>query len=138
MAQMNLYRLSVLPNILKFTTLLFAIIILIITGSSIIQNAGLKIVRITATVNIIVNIIFTSILALELDDKITSKSSLVTWPLIELGSSITFTILYFIDIWLCVSGNNFINNSKMTWSDICIGKFCTIHNAFCYVCRDMV
>ncbi|CEF69031.1 Hypothetical protein SRAE_2000368300 [Strongyloides ratti] len=124
MTRINLYRLSVLPNILKVTTVIFAIIILIITGSAIIQNSGLKIVRITATANIVVNIILIAILALELDDKMIYKKKLITWPLIELCSSITFTILYFIDIWLCVSGSNFINNGKMTWSGIFVlGNF---------------
>uniref|UniRef100_A0A0N5BF96 MARVEL domain-containing protein n=1 Tax=Strongyloides papillosus TaxID=174720 RepID=A0A0N5BF96_STREA len=118
MARINLYRLSTLPNILKLTTIICAAVVLIITGSSIIQNLGLKVIRITATVNIIVNIILISTLALELDDKIVNKNSLVTWPLVELCFSITFTILYFIDIWLCVSGSNFINNGKMTWSGI--------------------
>uniref|UniRef100_A0A0N4ZLP0 MARVEL domain-containing protein n=1 Tax=Parastrongyloides trichosuri TaxID=131310 RepID=A0A0N4ZLP0_PARTI len=118
MARLNLYRLRTLPNIIKTTTTICSIIILIIIGSTLFTSTGGKVVQVTSTANIIVNVILISLLALELDDKIIPKSSLITWPLIEMAISITFTILYFISIWLCVSGSNFINKGKMTWAGI--------------------
>uniref|UniRef100_A0AC35UGQ0 MARVEL domain-containing protein n=1 Tax=Rhabditophanes sp. KR3021 TaxID=114890 RepID=A0AC35UGQ0_9BILA len=120
MARLNLYRITSLPNCLKISTLMVAVVILIVLNSSNLFPKGLQIVNITVITNIIVNILILLLLVTENEESLIPKRSNVTWPLIEMGFSALFGILYFIEIWLCMNANTnpFVGKGTSTWTGI--------------------
>ncbi|KAI3421018.1 hypothetical protein GPALN_014645 [Globodera pallida] len=105
--QFNPNRFTSFPELLKFTTLLTSVLVMLSLGSAAIQPPGTTFVWITAVLALIVDCLCILALGFELEGALFKPDSPLGWPLIECVFSSFFAINYFISIWLCVNSKVF-------------------------------
>nr|CAD2207886.1 unnamed protein product [Meloidogyne enterolobii] len=105
--QFNLDRFRVFPEVLKLSTLITTILIMLSLSGASNQPPGTAFIWISSVLAIIVDCLLIMTIGLELEKSLFSYQSLLNWPLVECIFSSLFAINFFISIWLCFNGKTF-------------------------------
>ncbi|KAL7079547.1 hypothetical protein ACQ4LE_001765 [Meloidogyne hapla] len=123
--QFNLDRFKTFPELLKLTTLITTILIMISLSAARSQPPGTSFIWISSLLAIIVDCLFILTIGLELEKSLFPYKSLLNWPLVECIFSSLFSINFFISIWLCFNSKSF-SDDKTPYSltaTFCLANF---------------
>ena len=121
----NVDRFRTFPELLKFTTLLTTIVLMLCLAAAHDQPAGTTFVWITTILAIVVDCICIMAIGLELEQTLFPNHSFLNWALVECIFSSLFSINFFISIWLCVNSKAF-SDSRTSFSlaaTFCLANF---------------
>ncbi|KAL3068503.1 hypothetical protein niasHT_030794 [Heterodera trifolii] len=115
--QFNVNRFKAFPELLKLTTLLTSVLVMLSLGSAVYEPPGTTFVWIIAVLALITDCLSVLALGFETESALFRPDSMIGWPLIECVFSSFFAINYFISIWLCINSKVFaMLDSSMPYS----------------------
>ncbi|KAF7637947.1 MARVEL domain-containing protein [Meloidogyne graminicola] len=109
--QFNFDRFRVFPELLKLSTIVTTIFIILFLSVVKEQPPGTSFIWINCILAIIIDCLFIMTIGLELENSLFPINSLLNWPLLECIFSSLFSINFFISIWLSFNSKFFSDES---------------------------